>query len=301
MEATAVHGKRNALGKGIESLLGPLQAVAAAGDGSGKPLEIAVDKIEPNPHQTRAKFDESKLAELAKSIAASGVIQPVVVRELGGGRYQLIMGERRWRASQMAGKATIPAIVRQVSDEQAMEMTIIENLQRADLNPMEQARAFDKLAQKFQMTQEQMAARTGKDRATIGNFLRLLKLPGSIQMLVEGGQLSFGHARALLALDSLDNIVAASMKVTGESLSVRQTELYVQGLLDLEGKVSTRARAPGRAPVVAQDANVHEAQERLQRRLGLRVKIEDKQGRGRVIIEYAGVEDFDSLLEALGE
>jgi ParB family chromosome partitioning protein len=186
-----------------------------------------------------------------------------------------------------------------VSDEQAMEMTIIENLQRADLNPMEQARAFEKLSQRFQMTQEQMAARTGKDRATVGNYIRLLNLPASVQMLVEGGQLSYGHARALLGLNSLDQVVSASMKVVEEALSVRQTELYVQGLMDPEGK-KAKAKAAAK-PIEAQDPNVHEAQERLQRKLGLRVKIEDKQGRGRVIIEYAGVEDFDALLEALGE
>lgn len=299
MEATAVQGKRNALGKGIESLLGPRQPAAAVTEVTGKPLEVPLDKIDPNPHQTRTKFDEGKLAELAKSIAASGVIQPAVVRELPNGRYQLIMGERRWRASQIAGKPTIPAIVRVVSDEQAMEMTIIENLQRADLNPMEQARAFEKLSQRFQMTQEQMAARTGKDRATVGNYIRLLNLPSSVQTLVENGQLSYGHARALLGLNSLDQVVSASMKVVDESLSVRQTELYVQGLMDPEGK-KAQARAAAK-PVEAQDPNVHEAQERLQRKLGLRVKIEDKQGRGRVIIEYAGVEDFDALLEALGE
>jgi ParB family chromosome partitioning protein len=300
MEASAVQGKRNALGKGIESLLGPRQPAAAVmTEVTGKPLEIPLDKIDPNPHQTRTKFDEGKLAELARSIAASGVIQPAVVRELPNGRYQLIMGERRWRASQIAGKPTIPAIVRVVSDEQAMEMTIIENLQRADLNPMEQARAFEKLGNRFQMTQEQMAARTGKDRATIGNFIRLLKLPGSVQLLVESGKLSFGHARALLALDSLDQVVSAATKVVDEALSVRQTELYVQGLMDPEGK-KAQAKAAAK-PVVAQDPNVHEAQERLQRKLGLRVKIEDKDGRGRVIIEYAGVEDFDALLEALGE
>src|ERR1019366_2207202 len=151
---------------------------------------------------------------LAQSITATGVVQPVVVRELPGGRYQLIMGERRWRASQAAGKATIPAIVRQVSDEQSLEMTIVENLQREDLNPMEQARAYERLSREFKLTQEQMAVRTGKDRASVGNFLRLLKLPAQIQTLVESGALSFGHARALLALDSPERIIAASNRVT---------------------------------------------------------------------------------------
>ena len=300
METNHIHAdskRRPALGKGIESLLGPRPQVALAPDTTGKPLEIALDRIERNPSQTRSSFDETKLGELAQSIAATGVVQPVVVRELPGGRYQLIMGERRWRASQAAGKATIPAIVRQVSDEHALEMTIVENLQREDLNPMEQARAFERLSREFRLTQEQMAVRTGKDRASVGNFLRLLKLPASIQGLVESGQLSFGHARALLALDSPERMAAAAAKVNALAMSVRQTESYVQGLLNPESKKKVKPASAAEA----QDPNVREAQDRLQRRLGLKVRIEDKRGKGRVIIEYAGVEDFDAILAALGE
>jgi ParB family chromosome partitioning protein len=289
--------RRAALGKGIESLLGP-RPTAAAVESTGKPLEIALERIERNPSQTRTRFDEAKLAELAQSIAATGVVQPVVVREIAGGRYQLIMGERRWRASQMAGKATIPAIVRQVSDEQALEMTIVENLQRADLNPIEQARAFERLSREFGLTQEQMAAKTGKDRASVGNFIRLLKLPDAIQGLVESGALSFGHARALLGLESAEQMSAAAGKVTALAMSVRQTESYVQGLMNPEAKAKAKV---GATAAEATDPNVREAQDRLQRRLGLRVRIEDKKGKGRVIIEYAGVEDFDAILGALGE
>jgi ParB family chromosome partitioning protein len=301
MEATTAHvdpKRRAALGKGIESLLGPRPQAGVLPEASGKPLEIALDQIERNPNQTRSRFDEAKLAELAQSITATGVVQPVVVRELPGGRYQLIMGERRWRASQTAGKTTIPVIVRQVSDEQALEMTIVENLQRADLNPMEQARAFERLSRELKMTQEQMAVRTGKDRASIGNFIRLLKLPISIQSMVEAGMLSFGHARALLALESPERMEAAAAKVNTLAMSVRQTETYVQGLLNPESKTRN---TPGATATKAQDPNVREAQDRLQRRLGLKVRIEDKKGKGRVIIEYAGVEDFDSILAALGE
>ena len=288
--------RRPALGKGIESLLGPRPVPAA--DATGKPLEIALDRIDRNPNQTRTSFDDAKLAELAQSIAATGVVQPVVVREVAGGRYQLIMGERRWRASQAAGKTTIPAIVRQVTHEQSMEMTIVENLQRADLNPMEQAHAFERLSREFQMTQEQMAARTGKDRASVSNFLRLLKLPLPIQGLVESGQLSFGHARALLGLDSADRMKAAAERVAALAMSVRQTEIYVQGLMNPEQRPAKTELAAAAAK--AQDPNVREAQDRLQRRLGLRVRIEDKKGKGRVIIEYAGVDDFDAILDALG-
>jgi ParB family chromosome partitioning protein len=295
--------KRHALGKGIESLLGPRQPAtapapaAAPVEVTGKPLEIALDRIERNPHQTRTTFDEEKLAELAKSIAATGVVQPIVVKELADGRYQLIMGERRWRASQVAGKATIPAFVRVVSDEQALEMTIVENLQREDLNPMEQARAFERLSREFKLTQEEMAVRTGKDRASIGNYIRLLKLPEGIQKVVEEGALSFGHARALLALESPERIYAASNQILGQSLSVRQTEKLIQAMINPEPKPEKGAK-PAQPP---QDANVHEAQEMLQRRLGLKVRIEDKHGKGRVIIEYAQLEDFDAILEALGE
>jgi ParB family chromosome partitioning protein len=288
--------RRTALGKGIESLLGPRPQTAAVAEPTGKPLEIPLDRIDRNPNQTRTSFDEAKLGELAQSIAATGVVQPVVVRELPGGRYQLIMGERRWRASQVAGKTSIPAIVRQVSDEQAMEMTIVENLQRADLNPMEQARAFERLSREFKLTQEQMATRTGKDRASVGNFIRLLKLPDSVQALVESGALTFGHARALLSLDSPEQIMAAAGKVTSLAMSVRQTETYVQGRMNPESKPKpTAATAP------AQDPNVREAQDRIQRRLGLKVHIEDKKGRGKVIIDYTGIDDFDAILAALGD
>jgi ParB family chromosome partitioning protein len=290
--------KRRALGQGLEALLPQRHpapaATAQAAPSDGKPLEIAVGVIERNPFQTRTSFDQEKLNELAQSIAASGVVQPIVVRALPAGRFQLITGERRWLASQQAGKATIPAIVRAVSDEQAMEMTIVENLQRADLNPIEQARAYLRLANDFHMTQEQMALRTGKERASVANFLRLLKLPEPIQHKVESGELSFGHARALLSLTSPEAITAAAQKVVALSMSVRQTESFVQGLLNPEGKAEKAQK-----PQPPQDPNVGEAQNRLQRALGLKVRIEDKKGKGRVIIEYSGLEDFDALLTAL--
>jgi ParB family chromosome partitioning protein len=296
--------KRRALGKGLESLLPQRPAPAAAApapppaEPTGKPLEIPLDHIERNPFQTRTRFDEDQLTELSQSIAASGVVQPIVVRPLstpnGQAKYQLITGERRWLASRKAGKATIPAIVRQASDEQTLEMTIVENLQRADLNPMEQARAYHRLSHDFKMTQEQMATRTGKERASVANFLRLLRLPELIQHKVESGDLSFGHARTLLALDSPETITSAAQKVMALNLSVRQTESYVQGLINPEAK-------PKKEPKAAQpeDPNVREAQDRLQRTLGLKVHIEDNKGKGRVIIEYSGLEDFDSILTAL--
>jgi ParB family transcriptional regulator, chromosome partitioning protein len=298
---TLTDPKRRALGKGLESLLPSrpapttVPAIAAVAEPTGKPLEIPLDHIERNPFQTRTRFDEAQLTELTQSIAASGVVQPIVVRPLSEGRYQLITGERRWLASRKAGKATIPAIVRQASDEQTLEMTIVENLQRADLNPMEQARAYQRLSHDFKMTQEQMATRTGKERASVANFLRLLRLPEPIQHKVESGDLSFGHARTLLALDSPESITAAAQKVMALSFSVRQTESYVQGLINPEAKPKKDPK-----PTQPEDPNVREAQDRLQRTLGLKVHIEDKKGKGRVIIEYSGLEDFDSILTALG-
>lgn len=302
MAGVAGDTKRRALGRGLESLLPSrpqprveIAASAAPAGAEGKPLEIAVDMIDRNPFQTRKGFDEEKLDELAASIKASGVVQPIIVRPAVDGRYTLITGERRWLASQRAGKATIPAVVREVSDVQAMEMTIVENLQRADLNPIEQAHAFERLSKEFKLTQEQMAERTGKDRASIANFLRLLKLPIDVQMHVESGELTFGHARALLALPP-EQIAKVAWKVVSLHLSVRSTEKYVQNLLNPE-----MVAKPVQIPERVVDPNVREAEDRLRRSLGLKVTIEDKQGRGKVIIEYAGVDDFDSILAALGD
>jgi ParB family chromosome partitioning protein len=296
MNIAATDTKRRALGKGLDSLLPRVHAptVSPAEQESGRAREIPLDQIDPNPFQTRSQMNEEQLAELAASITSNGVVQPVLLRPLLNGRFQLIAGERRWRASRMAGKATIPAILRQVSDEQAMEITIVENLQRADLNPMEQARAFDRLSREFHMTQEQMAVRTGKDRATVANFLRLLRLPASVQARVDSGELSFGHARTLLAFEHAEEIEKAAQRISVLSLSVRQTENYVQGLIHPE-----RAAKKDSKPQPPVDPNVRDVQERLQRALGLKVHIEDHNGRGKVIIEYARLEDFDTLLEQL--
>jgi ParB family transcriptional regulator, chromosome partitioning protein len=287
--------KRRALGKGLDSLIprAPQIGPTAEPEG-GKPREIPIDQIDSNPFQTRSQVNQEQLAELAASIAANGVVQPVLVRPLASGRFQLIAGERRWRASLLAGKTTVPAMLRQVSDEQAMEITIVENLQRADLNPMEQARAFERLGREFHMTQEQMAQRTGKDRTTVANFLRLLKLPSTVQKRVEAGELTFGHARALLALEHAEEMEKAAQRIAALSMSVRQTETYVQGLIDPSR--NTKKEPKRESPV---DPNVRDAQEQLQRALGLRVTIDDHNGRGKVIIEYARLEDFDALMQRL--
>src|SRR5215472_10706764 len=290
--------KRRALGKGLDSLLPRIQppapAIAAHEPEGGKPREIPLDMIDPNPFQTRSQVDEGELGELAASIVANGVVQPILVRPQGDGRFQLIAGERRWRASQLANRLTIPAILRQVSDEQAMEITIVENLQRADLNAMDQARAFDRLSREFHMTQEQMATRTGKDRTSVANFLRLLKLPAAVQARVEGGELTFGHARALLGLTGRPELEKGAAKVSAHSLSIHKTEAIVQGVLNPEKQETKEPK-----PEASVDPNVREVKDRLQSALGLKVTIEDKNGRGKVIIEYAKLEDFDTLLERL--
>jgi ParB family chromosome partitioning protein len=297
MTTAPIDTKRRALGKGLDSLLprtlpGPTPAAESEG---GRPREIPIDLIDRNPFQTRGRINQDQLAELAASITANGVVQPVLLRPQSNGRFQLIAGERRWKASELAGKKTIPAILRQVSDEQAMEITIVENLQRADLNAMEQARAFERLSREFHMTQEQMAQRTGKDRTTVANFLRLLKLPATVQATVESGELTFGHARALLAFEHPEEIEKAAKRAISLSLSVRQLESYVQGLIHPERKAKKEPAAEAQV-----DPNVRDAQERLQRALGLKVTIEDKSGRGRVIIEYAKLEDFDAIMEQMG-
>ncbi len=291
--------KRKALGRGLETLLPsraatqpPIHsapAAAAPAQTQGESVRhIPVELIDRNPYQTRTHVDEVALAELAASIKVSGVVQPITVRPDSNGRFQLIAGERRWLASQHAGKATVPAIVRHVSNEQAMEMTIIENLQREDLNPLEQARAFERLGREFGLTQEQIAQRTGKDRSSIANFLRLLKLPDRVQDLVEQGQLSFGHAKALMGLDSPDTMQLMAQRVAGLSLSVRQTEKLVTNLMHPPQKVEK---------VREVDPNVKDAERAMRASLGMAVTINDKHGKGKVVIEYANLEDFDRLMD----
>lgn len=302
MSTATTDTKRRALGKGLDSLLPripghaaptPIHVSTPVEAEGGKPREIPIEEIDRNPFQTRTHVDEGELAELAASITANGVVQPILVRPLASGRFQLIAGERRWRASQLAGKKTIPAILRQVSDEQALEITIVENLQRADLNPMEQARAFERLSREFHMTQEQIATRTGKDRVSVSNYMRLLSMPENVQKLVESGSLTFGHAKVLLGLKLHPDFEKTAQRVSNLSLSVRQTETLVQAILFPE-----KAKKEPK-PEIPVDPNVKEVEERLQRALGLKVHIEDKSGRGRVIIEYAHLADFDGLLEQL--
>ena len=335
---TTMMDKRKVLGRGLDSLIPAARSVAAVSPmvTSGEAVQqVPLEEIERNPYQTRGRAEEQGLEELAASIRATGVLQPIVIRhkpagspalgypgtvtasyaegwkELSGRqdggetdgrmpalpgeqvRYQLIAGERRWLAAKRAGLATIPAIVKQVSNEQAMEMTIIENLQREDLNPMDQARAFERLGNEFGLTQEQMAARTGKDRASIGNYVRLLRLPAEVQGFVEGGSLSMGHAKALLAVEDRERLAHYAQIAVAQQWTVRKTEFEVQRYLHPEPKPEKEERQV--------DPNVREAERELERALGVRVKIDDHQGRGKVVIEYKTLEDFDRIVEALGK
>ena len=300
--------KKRVLGRGLETLIPaaraavpmaapPPPAVAPPPPAGDAVRQVALEEIEPNPYQTRSRVDEQGLEEMAASIRAHGVLQPIVLRYKSpapesGPRYQLIAGERRWLASQRAGRATVPAIVRQVSNQQAMELTIIENLQREDLNPMEQAQAFDRLGREFGLTQEQIAQKTGKDRSSIANYLRLLRLPPEVQALIGKAELSFGHAKALLALEAPESVIRLANKIVAEALSVRAAEALVQQMLHPVPK-------PEKPPRVL-DPNVKEMERELERVLGVKVQIQDHKGKGKILIEYHSLEDFDRVLDQLG-
>ncbi|MGH9533243.1 MAG: ParB/RepB/Spo0J family partition protein [Terriglobales bacterium] len=286
---------RKALGRGLDALLSPVAAtpdqlagVPPPGPAPETVRQLPLSVIEPNPFQPRQQFRPEALAELAASIRAQGVMQPVLVRPQGQ-RFQLLAGERRFRAAQLAGLTAIPALIRALGDDHALEYALIENLQREDLNPLEQARAFQQLATRFAMTQEHIAQRTGKDRASIANYLRLLKLAPAVQSLVEAGRLSMGHARALLALPAEAQPATAARALAGE-WSVRRLESHVRGRTEPAG---SQARRP------AQDANVRHAADELARALGAKVAVRDKSGRGIIEIHYHGVNDFQRLFERL--
>lgn len=288
--------KRRVLGRGLESLLPGRISAAKAATATLGPQEISLDLIDSNPYQTRRHIKEESLNELAESIRSSGVVQPVVLRPGANGRFQLVAGERRWLASKKAGKRAIPAVVRQISNEQAMEITIIENLQREDLNPIEQARAFERLSREFGLTQEQIAARTGKDRASIANFIRLLKLPDDVQGLMESGELTLGHGKALCALTGFpDQLAKAVQEIVSKSMSVRQTEELVSRIISPE---AAEKKQPQARPV---DPNVREAARTLEQALGVKVEIKDHKGKGKIILKYASLEDFDRIVEALAQ
>ena len=242
------------------------------------PQEVDIDLIEPSPYQPRTRFREEALDELARSIQASGIIQPLVLRPIGN-RFQLIAGERRWRAAQRAGLTKVSSTVKNVPDELALEMTLVENIQREDLNAMEQARAFERLMDEFQLTQELVAERTGKDRATVANSIRLLKLESTIQEWIEEGKLTAGHGRALLAVPESQLRMRYAQRAARGGLTVRQIER-------LASRRSRNAKAATEAPHM--DPNIREAIEELQRHLGTKVLLRQKTKvrPGQLVLEY---------------
>jgi len=317
-EKPAAPDKRRALGRGLESLLpaGPrvvagnaasaaapatstvlpeVRAQAARAASGDAVLQIPLDQIDQNPYQTRFDFHQETLAELAESIRTNGVVQPIVVRPAPDGRYVLILGERRCRASRQAGKSTIPAIVRTVSDQQAAEMTIVENLQRQDLNCLEQANGFARLSQDFKLTQEQIGQRTGISRESVSNYMRLLKLPPMVQHYLGEGTLGFSEARVLLQLTDAEKITRVADEAVHKRLSVAQ----LKDLVDKTNVSVFEPKKPGQARWQGQDPNVREAQTELERLLGMRVRIADRKGKGKIVIEYATLEDFDRVVEML--
>jgi ParB family chromosome partitioning protein len=291
---------RNALGRGLGALIrepepqvpapqtpaapahstasGSAAAAAPAREtGHAGPLEIDIDLIEPSPYQPRTRFREEALDELARSIQSSGIIQPLVVRPIGN-RFQLIAGERRWRAAQRAGLTKVSAILRQVPDELALEMTLVENIQREDLNAIEAARAFERLMDEFQLTQESVAERTGKDRATVANSIRLLKLEPTIQDWIEEGKLTAGHGRALLAIADSPLRMRYAQRASRGGLTVRQ----------IERLASRRSRNASPAAEIHMDANIRSAIDELQRSLGTKVLLRQKTKMrpGQLVLEY---------------
>lgn len=287
---------RNALGRGLEALIRerepePSAAPALAPAGPSGAQMVDIDLIEPSPYQPRTRFREEALEELARSISTNGIIQPLVLRAIGS-RYQLIAGERRWRAAQRAGLRRVPSILREVPEELALEITLVENIQREDLNPIEQARAFERLMTEFHLTQEDVAVRTGKERATVANSLRLLKLEKPILEIIEDGKISAGHGRALLGVGDAKLRATLAARASRGGLTVRQ----------LERIASRRARKIDReqeAP--AADPNIRAAIEELQRQLGTRVTLRPPTNKfpGQLRIEYYDDAQLSGIYERL--
>jgi ParB family chromosome partitioning protein len=293
---TGIEKTRKPLGRGLSALLPPRppSAVPAASipSKSLNGLALPIDAITPNPVQPRTVFRLDRLEELAASIRANGIIQPLIIRRVGEA-YQIVAGERRWRAARLAGFKEVPVIVQDIADPQMLELALIENIQREDLNPIETAQAYDRLGKELGLSQEEIGRRTGKDRTTITNILRLLRLPGEVQLLLAEGRLFMGHARAILALDSAEEQIRLAEKAAAQGLSVRQVEALVQEA------TSDQPRRGGRAKSEAsQDPNVAAAVGEMERALGTRVRIvELSDQRGKIEIDYYSQAELDRLFQ----
>jgi len=286
---------RRALGRGLTALLPDRPTVGVGAAARPAPSveiyrQIRIEEIDPNPVQPRRIFEPERLQELANSIRANGLIQPIVVRPAGA-RYQLVAGERRWRAAKLAGLEAVPVVIQEIPDDRLLEITLVENIQREDLNAIETALAFDRLAKELGLSHEQIGERTGKDRSTITNLLRLLQLPGDLQALVANRRLSQGHARCLLGLpEELQREVAE--KVVAQGLSIRQVESLTQRM--------TETRKPKSPKEITLDPNVKAAIEELERALSTKVRIVEKSNNsGRIEIEYYSAEDLDRIYTAI--
>jgi ParB family chromosome partitioning protein len=273
--------KRKALGRGLSALIPEPDAAPP-----GRATELPLDALEPNPFQPRAAMDGTRLAELTESIRASGVVQPILVRPRGA-RYQIIAGERRWRAARAAGLATVPVAVREVEDDQLLELALVENIQREELTPIEEAQAFQRLQDEFRLTQEEIARRVGRERSTVANTLRLLRLPRELRDLLAQGRIDAGHARALLALDRAEEQLALGREAARLGLAVREVERRV-----------ALQRAPREARGRSgKDANTRAAEERLRAALGTRVEIARKGRGGQIRILFTSEAELDRLYE----
>jgi ParB family chromosome partitioning protein len=285
---------RKVLGRGLGALIPSRtpdhQPPSAAAHQAGL-LQLDLGKIVPNPHQPRKEFAADKLAELSTSIAARGLIQPVIVRPLGDGRYELIAGERRWRAAAQAGLTRIPAVVRHAESAEAIELALIENIQRQDLNPIETAQAYRHLAETFDLSHEEIAAKVGKDRSSVTNLLRLLNLPEEIQKDLAAGTLSMGHARALLGIPDRAGQLGARAAVLAKGLSVRETELLVKRL--------GRPKKDPAGKVVKKDIYINELENSMRNALGTKVTIRHHGKSGIIELHYFSVEELDRLVNHL--
>ena len=282
--------KPRGLGKGLNAIIGA-DIVSEVID-RPRGIEIPVDRLSPNPFQPRRSFSDEGLGQLAESIRQHGVLQPVIVRPSGDG-YQLIAGERRWRAAQIAGLQRIPAVVRELDDPGMVQVALIENLQREDLNPIEEALAYLKLMDEFDMTQEQLSSTMGRSRPAIANAVRLLNLPAEILRAVEERRLSEGHARCLLAIPDQGDQLKAAAEIIGNGLNVRQAEELVKGITRNVSRETTRKRTS------EEDPDAVRLTQRLGERLGTRVKLAGSVSKGRLQIEYYSAEDLDRILEII--
>jgi ParB family chromosome partitioning protein len=276
--------KRKALGKGLSALLPEADPQRAAGDAQ---REVPIDQIEPNPQQPRSHIDAATLSELAESIRQNGVVQPILVRPRGD-RFQIVAGERRWRASSEAGLTRVPVNIREVPDDKLLELALIENIQREELTPLEEARAYQRLQEELGLTQEDVARRVGRDRATVANTVRLLRAPAPVRQLLERGSLGAGHVRALLALDDARDQQALANEAARQGLSVREVEKRV-----------ARLRAPATRAAKPRDPNTRAAEERLRAALGTRVEIARRARGGSLKIAFTSEAELNRLFELL--